>query len=103
MSETHRHIVGQLRHLEASQLPVTAMQRNQFFRPIQRSFPLHASRATAASAEGRPRQLIRQNTMGCAKVHGGNAASNSSWNLRASSRVSANRGQAASKSSDRLW
>ena len=34
VAETHRHIVGQLRHLKAFQLPVAAMQRNQFFRLI---------------------------------------------------------------------
>jgi hypothetical protein len=37
-------IVGQLRHLKAFQLPVAAMQRNQFSRLIHRSIFSESSR-----------------------------------------------------------
>jgi hypothetical protein len=34
VTEPHRHVIGQLRHLEAFQLPITAVQKHQFFRLI---------------------------------------------------------------------
>jgi hypothetical protein len=34
VAEPHRHVIDQFRHLKTFQLPVAAMQRNQFFRLI---------------------------------------------------------------------
>ena len=34
LAEPHRYVIDQLRHLKTFQLPVAAMQRNQFFRLV---------------------------------------------------------------------
>ena len=52
LAEPRRHVIDQLRHLETFQLPVAAMQRNQFFRLIHvrpcKSMPVPCQRPLAA-------------------------------------------------------